>query len=158
MSQLYLQSIFYFNRLTIDRKRSRSAVSDPLQPHTLQPIRLLCLWDFPGKGTGVGCHFLLQGILPTQGLNLGLPHCRQMLYILSHQGSPRLTTVYHKFIENKFPDGNEKLIVSYTKAVPPTNRPSVNKLVENNSLLLSLMFRIYNICNYGYHFKIYTNF
>ena len=33
-------------------------------------------WDFPGKTTGVGCHFLLQGILPTQGSNLGLPHCR----------------------------------------------------------------------------------
>ena len=33
-------------------------------------------WDFPGKYTGVGCHFLLQGIFPTQGLNAGLPHCR----------------------------------------------------------------------------------
>ena len=33
-------------------------------------------------------HFLLQGIFPTQGLNLGLPHCRQTLYCLSHQGSP----------------------------------------------------------------------
>ena len=44
-------------------------------------------WDFPGKSTGVGCHFLLQGIFLTQGLNLGVPHCRQMLYCLSHQGS-----------------------------------------------------------------------
>ena len=42
---------------------------------------------FSGKNTGVGCHFLLQEIFPTQGLNLGLPHCRQMLYHLSHQGS-----------------------------------------------------------------------
>ena len=42
---------------------------------------------FPGKGTGVDCHFLFQGIFPTQGLNLGLLHCRQMLYHLSHQGS-----------------------------------------------------------------------
>ena len=47
-----------------------------------------CLWDFPGKSTGVGCHFLLQGIFQTQGLNQGLPCCRQMLYSLSHQGSP----------------------------------------------------------------------
>ena len=39
------------------------------------------------KNTGVGCHFLLQGIFPTQGLNLGFPHCRQILYHLSHQGS-----------------------------------------------------------------------
>ena len=45
-------------------------------------------WDFPGKSTGVGCHFLLQGIFPSQGSNPGLPHCRQTLYPLSHQGSP----------------------------------------------------------------------
>ena len=45
-------------------------------------------WDFPGKNTGVGCHFLLRGIFPTQGSNPGLLHCRQTLYRLSHQGSP----------------------------------------------------------------------
>src|SRR5574337_1107739 len=44
---------------------------------------------FPGKNTGVGCHFLLQGNFLTQGSNLGLPHCRQTLYHLSHKGSPR---------------------------------------------------------------------
>ena len=49
--------------------------------------RLLRPWDFPGKSTGVGCHFLFQGIFPTQGLNPGLPHWRQTLYHLSHQGS-----------------------------------------------------------------------
>ena len=47
----------------------------------------LCPWDFLGKNTGVGCHFLLQRVFPTQGSNLGLPHCRQTLYCLSHQGS-----------------------------------------------------------------------
>ena len=40
-----------------------------------------------GKDTGVGCHSLLQELFPTQGLNLGLPHYRQMVYCLSHQGS-----------------------------------------------------------------------
>ena len=44
----------------------------------------------PGKNTEVGCHALLQGIFPTQGSNLGLLHCRQILYHLSHQGSPEL--------------------------------------------------------------------
>ena len=39
------------------------------------PTRLLCPWDSPGKNTGVDCHFLLQEIFLTQGLNLGLPHC-----------------------------------------------------------------------------------
>ena len=45
-------------------------------------------WDSPGRNTGVGCHSLLQGIFPTQWWNLGLPYCRQILYRLSHQGSP----------------------------------------------------------------------
>ena len=45
-------------------------------------------WDFPGKNTGVGRHFLLQGIFPTQGSNPGLLHCRQTIYCLSHQGFP----------------------------------------------------------------------
>ena len=46
--------------------------------------------DSPGQNTGVGCHSLLQGIFPIQGSNPGLPHCRQILYHLSHQGSPRI--------------------------------------------------------------------
>jgi len=50
---------------------------------------LLHPWSFLGKSTGVGCHFLLQGIFLTQGLNPGLPHCGQMLYRLSHQGIPK---------------------------------------------------------------------
>ena len=41
-------------------------------PYGLQSARVLCPWDFPGKNTGVGCHFLLQGIFPTQALNLCL--------------------------------------------------------------------------------------
>ena len=47
--------------------------------------RLLCPWNSSGKNTGVGCHFLLQGICSTQGSNIGLRHCRQMLYHLSQQ-------------------------------------------------------------------------
>ena len=62
-------------------------MSDSLQPYGLEPIRLLRPWDFPGKNTGVGCHFLLQGIFLTQGSNPGLPHCRQTLYPLSHLDS-----------------------------------------------------------------------
>ena len=64
-----------------------SVVSDPLQPHGLWPGRLLCLWDFPGRNTGVGCHFRLQGIFPTRGWNPGLLHCRRIIYHLSPQGS-----------------------------------------------------------------------
>ena len=64
---------------------SHSVVLNSLQTHGLQPTRLLCPWDFPGKDTGVGCHFLLQGIFPTHGLNPGLLHCRQILYRLSYR-------------------------------------------------------------------------
>ena len=46
--------------------------------------------DSPGKNTGVGCHFLVQGIFPTQGSKPGVPHCRRILYHLSHKGSPRI--------------------------------------------------------------------
>ena len=46
-----------------------SVMSDSLQPHRLQTTRLLCPWSFPGKDTGAGCHFLLQGIFLTQGWN-----------------------------------------------------------------------------------------
>ena len=44
--------------------------------------------DSPNKNTGVGCHAVLQGIFPTQGSNPDLPHCRRILYHLSHQESP----------------------------------------------------------------------
>ena len=59
-----------------------------LWPHGLQPTRLLCSWDFPGKDTGVDCHFLLQGVFPNPGIDPGLLHCRQILYQLSYEGSP----------------------------------------------------------------------
>ena len=45
----------------------------------------LCPWNCPGKDTGVGCHYLLQGIFSTQGSNPGLKHCWQILYCLSHK-------------------------------------------------------------------------
>ena len=67
---------------------SHSVMSDSLQPHECSPPGSSDRGDSPGKNTGVGCHALLQGIIPTQGLNSGLFHCRQILYYVSHQGSP----------------------------------------------------------------------
>ena len=67
---------------------SHSVVSDSLWPHGLYSP-----WISPGQNTGVGSLFLLQGIFPTQESNLGLLHCRQILYKLSylvaHKGSPK---------------------------------------------------------------------
>ena len=56
--------------------------------HGLKPTRLLCPWNPPAKNDGVGIHSLLQEFFLTQRLNLGLLHCRQIVYCLSHQGSP----------------------------------------------------------------------
>ena len=61
---------------------SHLVMSDSLQPHGLYS-----LWNSPSQNTRVGSCSLLQGIFPTQGLNPGLPHCRQILYQLSHQRS-----------------------------------------------------------------------
>ena len=61
-----------------------------VRPRGLQPARLHGPWDSPGKNTGVDCHAFFQGIFPTLGSNPGLLHCRQVLYHLSHQESPRI--------------------------------------------------------------------
>ena len=62
---------------------SCTVVSDSLLSHGLHSP-----WNSPGQNTGVGSHSLLQGIFPTQGSNPGLPHCRRILYQLSHKGRP----------------------------------------------------------------------
>ena len=54
---------------------------------TLQPHGLHSPWNSPGQNTGMGSLSLRQGIFPTQGSNPGLPHCQQILYYLTHQGS-----------------------------------------------------------------------
>ena len=73
------------NRQVESEGDSCSVVSD-----SLQPCGLYSSWNSPGQNIGVGRFSLLQGIFPTQGLNPGLPHCRQILYQLSHKGSPRI--------------------------------------------------------------------
>ena len=62
--------------------------SCPVMSDSLQPHGLFSPWNSPGQNTGVGS--LLQGIFPTQGSNPSLPHCGQILYQLSHKGSPRI--------------------------------------------------------------------
>ena len=60
---------------TDEENASHSVVSDSLWPHELYSP-----WNSPGQNTGVGVLSLLQGLFPTQGLNPGLPHCRQILF------------------------------------------------------------------------------
>ena len=80
--------LFLFGSLVYDKVKwseSHSVMSNSLWPHGLHSP-----WNSPGQNTGVGSLSFLQGIFPTQGLNPGLPHCRQILYQLSHKGSPRI--------------------------------------------------------------------
>ena len=65
--------------------KSHSVVSNSLLPHGLYSP-----WNSPGQNIGVGSLSFLQWIFPTQGSNQGLLHCRQILYQLSHKGSPRI--------------------------------------------------------------------
>ena len=75
---------FYHEKLKSESE-SHSVVSDYLRPHGLYNA-----WDSPGHNTGVGNCSLIQGIFRTPGSNPGLPHCRQILYQLSHHRSPRI--------------------------------------------------------------------
>ena len=85
--------LFYSNVLSHCVCVSRSVMSDSLRPHGVQPTRLLCPWNSPGKNTGVGSHSLLQGIFLTQELSLGFLHCRQILYHLSSFSSVQFSSV-----------------------------------------------------------------
>ena len=76
----YTQYLF----LTWKVKVAQSCLTIP------NPMDIYSPWNSLGQTTGVGSLSLLQGIFPTQGSNTGLPHCRQILYQLSHQGSPYL--------------------------------------------------------------------
>ena len=74
-----------------------SAVSSSLQPDGLWPSWLFCLWDFPGENIGVGCHFLLQRIFPTQGSNsclLRLLHWQVDSLTAAPPGKPNVNFKY----------------------------------------------------------------
>ena len=83
-SELYTKKDkFYQKKVRYLESESLSVVSDSLRPNGLYSS-----WNSPGLNTGVDSLFLLQRIFPTQGSNPGLPHCRWILYQLSHKGSP----------------------------------------------------------------------
>ena len=65
-----------------------------LQPRGLQPVRVLCPWDFPGKNMRVGCHFLLQGSFLTRELNPDLQHCGWILYHGATREASKLTCIW----------------------------------------------------------------
>ena len=76
----------YLMMINYSESESHSVMSNSLPPYGLYSP-----WNSPDQNTGVGSLSLLQGIFSTQGLNPGLPHCRQIFYQLSHKGSPKVT-------------------------------------------------------------------
>ena len=92
--QLQVEDHYYVLAFTAPKSIVLCVVAQPCptlyDPMDCSPPGFSVRGDSPGKYTGMGCHALLQGIFPTQGLDPGLPHCRQSLYRLNHQGSPRI--------------------------------------------------------------------
>ena len=105
----------YFLKVKVLVAQSCLTLFDPmdcsLPGSSLQGI--LPPWDLPSKSTGVGCHFLLQGIFLTQGLNLDLPHSRQMLNLWATREvwnylCPRITLSLVKKIPNNLETNQQK--------------------------------------------------
>ena len=88
---------------------------------TLWPHGLHSPWNSVGQNTGVGCLSLLQGIFPTQGSNLCLPHCRQILYRLSHQESPHTGNVIHAVVSSSL----QPLALQHARPLCPSPSPEV---------------------------------
>ena len=79
---------FFVSRVLQTQWKWKESESRSVRSTSLPPHGLYSLWNSPGQNTGVGSLSLLQGIFPTQGSSPGLPHCRRILYLLSHKGSP----------------------------------------------------------------------
>ena len=88
----------------------------------------------PGKNTGVSCHVLLHGIVPTQGLNPILLHCRQILYHLYHQGSSIAVQVYHSF------SSEEQVSFNFMAAVTTCSDFGLPPAPQKKSLTVSIIF------------------
>ena len=79
---------------------------------SLTPRGLYSPWNSPGKNTGVGSLSLLEGIFPTQGSEQGIPHCRWILYQLSHLGSPRILKWVAYLFSSRFSQPRNRTRVS----------------------------------------------
>ena len=130
---------------------SHSVVSNSMRP-SWKPARFLCPWNFPGKNTGEGCHFLHQGIFPTQGLNLSLLyllHWQANSLLLGHLGSPvihmrlvrKFIQIFHKIIQ-------KKLIELFGQPEYFVNGTDVTILFDHQAVVnicFYILFKIYQL-------------
>ena len=115
-----------------------------LRPHGPQPSRCLCPWNYPGKNTGVGCHFLLQRIFPIQDWSLvscSSSNCRQILYSLSqHPEQTVLDQVLAAaFCSTHFPRAHILSLCTFNKQ---TDSKSKVLVLSNMNLSLACFYTI----------------
>ena len=106
-------------------------------PDSLRPHGLYSPWNSPGQNTAAGSLSLLQGIFPTQGSNLGLLHCRRILYQLSHKGSPISSLLNAYFaLSTRLNIGSGVVLNSLrTASLPPRNADCVwSDICEHQAL------------------------
>ena len=112
--------------ITVVRARVQSRTMDWSSLVTLGTVACQAPWDSPGKNIGVGCHFLLQGIFPTQESNPGLRHCRQTLYQLSYEGSPKCEAQVSS-VQSSHSVVSDSLVTTWTEAhQAPWDSPGKN--------------------------------
>ena len=118
-------------------------MSDSLQPHGLQPTRLLRSWDSPAKNTGVGCHFLLHRIFPTQGSSISYVSCvgRRVLYHERHQiilrTSPwtKASKFFHVNLPNHFGASTN---INPTDHIVQKQKEAIRSVLKNGVSILDL--------------------
>ena len=118
-----------------------SVTYDSLRLHGLEPTRLFCPCDFPGKNTEASCHSLFQWILLIQGLKLCLLHCRRILYPLSHQGSPLISYQFSSVTQSGSTlcdpvDCSTPGFLSVTSSRSLLKLTSIESLMPSNHLIL----------------------
>ena len=112
-------------QLPLPRKYvSCSATSDSLQPHGLEPTRLLCLWNFPGKNTGVDCHFLLQGDPPNAEIKLVYPALQVDSLPSEPPGKPMLRKVKVAQSCPTLCDSMDYMVHGILQGILPTQGPN----------------------------------
>ena len=130
----------------MNESESHSVVSNFLWPHGLYRP-----WNSPSQNTEVGSQSLLQGIFPTHGSNPGIPHCRQILYQLNHQGRKLLSSTD---IKDKYNNQYNIAIKFYRKQ--PKESKKKKCLMKRKKFNSSLWSNIKN-CSFAVPLKIVSS-
>ena len=143
----------------VDISFSSLVVSNSLWPHGLQPVRLLCPWDFPGKNPGVGCDSLLQGVFPTHGSNSHLCIAGRFFTIWAIREAHNsylkcvVITITKWYLYLKYINMGASLVTQSVKNLPAMQRcrfnPWVGKISWRRSWQSTPVFCVENPMDWG---------